>query len=194
MSPSASITLAVLVSDSFCSTDLIISWKSMLYLGMLVLPIARTLPSRTRSTAGVFSVVAPTFPGTVSSHSILSIDNGSSNLPAPNIAFLKNPPPMKTYPPMAYSSSNWLELVTAQGKAIRQALLSNYPLAFSDELGNSTNYAAVAPIKISINPGAKPINRTTCPRAPAGLKKSSKMLIERLLKEGVIRRWDKPSI
>ena len=48
-------------------------------------------------------------------------------------------------------------------------------------------------VKISVNLGAKPINRTTCPRAPAGLKKSSKMLIERLLKEGVIRRWDKPS-
>ena len=35
--------------------------------------------------------------------------------------------------------------------------------------------------------------RITCPRAPAGLEKSSKKLIEKLIKEGVIRRWDKPS-
>ena len=159
----------------------------MIYLGMLVLPIARTIPSRPRATGSVFSVVSPTFPGTVSSHSILSIDIGSGNLPAPNIAFLKKLPPMRTYPHIAPSASNWLELVTAQGKAIREALLSDYPLAFSNELGDSADFAAVAPIKISINPGAKPINRTTCPRAPARLQKASKMLIERLLKERLIR-------
>ena len=98
-----------------------------------------------------------------------------------------------TFPPISPSATNWLDLVIAQGKAIKQALLSNYPLAFSDELGDSSNFATVAPIKININLGAKPINRTTCPRPPAGLKKSTKKLIEQLFKEGVIRRWDKPS-
>ena len=95
-----------------------------------------------------------------------------------------------SFPPISPSATNWLTLVTAQGKAIKQALLKNYSLAFSDNLGDSSSFANVAPIKISVNPGAKPINRTTCPRPPAEMEKSSQKLIEQLLKEGVIMPWD----
>ena len=98
-----------------------------------------------------------------------------------------------SFPPISPSATNWLILVTAQSKAIKQALLKNYPLAFSDNLGDSSSFANVAPIKIIVNPGAKPVNRTTCPRPPAGMEKSSKKLIEQLLREGDIRCWDKPS-
>ena len=64
---------------------------------------------------------------------------------------------------------------------------------FSDSFGDSTNFADVTPVKISLNLGAKPVCKTTCPRVPAGLEESSKALILKLIEEGVIRRWDKPS-
>ena len=117
-----------------------------------------------------------------------------NTLQAANTLFLKSPPPMVSFPPISPSATNWLTLVTAQGKAIKQALLKkNYSLAFSDNLGDSSSFANVPPIKKSLNPGAKPVNRTTCPRPPAGIEKSCKKLIEQLLKEGVIRHWDKPT-
>ena len=164
----------------------------MIQLGMLVLPIAKTLPSRPKSSAEVFSMVAPTFPGVVSKHSVFTI-HSPNTLPAANTLFLKHLPPLVSFPPIPPSATNWLSLVTAQGKAIKQALLRSYPLAFSDTLGDPSSFANVAPIKISVNPGAKPVNRTTCPRPPAGMEKSAKKLIDQLLKEGVIRCWDKPS-
>ena len=76
---------------------------------------------------------------------------------------------------------------------IRKSLIEDYPLAFLDSLGETTNFADVTPVKISVNLGAKPVCKTTCPRVPAGLEESSKALILKLIKEGVIRRWDKPS-
>ena len=164
----------------------------MIQLGMLVLPIAKTLPSRPKSSTEIFSMVAPTFPGIISKHSILTI-NSPSTLPAANTSFLKHPPPLVSFPAISPSAKNWLSLVSNQSKVIKQALLKNYPLALSDSLGDPSSFANVAPIKISVNLGARPVNRTICLRPPAGMEKSAKKLIDQLLKEGVIRRWDKPS-
>ena len=147
----------------------------------------KTYPSRPKSSVEVFSMVAPTFPGMISKHSVLTIDSPNT-LPAANALFLKHPPPLVSFPAISPSAKNWLSLVTNQGKAIKQALLKNYPLAFSDSLGDPFSFANVAPIKISVNPGARPVNRTTCPRPPAGMEKSVKKLADQLLKEGVITR------
>ena len=98
-----------------------------------------------------------------------------------------------SFPAISPSANNWLSLVSNQGKAIKQALLKNYSLAFSDSLVDPSSFSNVVPIKISVNPGARPVNRTTCPRPPAGMEKSARKLVDQLFKEGVIRRWEKPS-
>ena len=100
---------------------------------------------------------------------------------------------MREFPTINSSEKNWHKLVENQGLLIRKSLIEDYPLAFLDSLGETTNFVDVTPVKISINPGAKPICKTTCPRVPTGLEKSSKALILKLMKEGVIRRWDRPS-
>ena len=92
------------------------------YLGMLVLPITRTLSSRPKPTEEIFSIVAPAFPWTVSKHSILAIDNESNTLQAANVLF---PPPMVSFPTISPSATDWLTLVKAQGHAIEPALLKS---------------------------------------------------------------------
>ena len=129
--------------------------------------------------------------------SVLSVDNeaspASKALPKSNLEFLNKLPPMREFPTINSSEKNWHKLVENQGLLIRKTLIEDYPLAFSDSLGETTIFADVTPTKISLNPGAKPVCKTTCPRVPAGLEKSSKTLILKLMKEGVIRCWDKPS-
>ena len=53
----------------------------------------------------------------------------------------------------------------------------------------TVSFVAVAPIKVDVNPGARPVCRTTCPRVRAGMEKSSKQLNDILLKSNVIKRW-----
>ena len=73
------------------------------------------------------------------------------------------------------------------------ALVRDYPLAFSSAAEESASFAEVAPIRVDINPGAKPVCRTICPRDPAGIEKFSKQLIYKLLRGGIIKHWDKQS-
>ena len=162
----------------------------MIALGLLKLPIPGS-PSFSPSLS------SPIGSNQVSQLSVLSVDNGASPafkaLPKSNLEFLNKLPPMRDFPTINSSERNWHKLVENQGLIIRKSLIEDYPLAFSDSLGETTNFADVTPVKISIIPGAKPICKITCPRVPTGLEKSSKALILKLMKEGVIRRWDRPS-
>ena len=56
-----------------------------------------------------------------------------------------------------------------------------------------SEYAAVKPIQVFINKGAKPINRSTCPRIPPGMEAACQEMIQNLEKQGVIKRYDKAS-
>ena len=106
----------------------------------------------------------------VSQLSVLSVDYDNSPaskaLPKSNIEFLKNIPPMRKFPSIDSSVKNWHKLVENQGMVIRKSLIEDYPLTFSDYLGETTNFVDVTPVKISINPGSKPIRKMTCPRVP----------------------------
>ena len=104
ISPSKYIQLTCLVSDSLATKDLILSWRAILLLGMLIYPDARAVQSR--SAGGVFVVESPPLPGTVSQHSVLSLDNEQGKLPAQNVAFLENPPHPKSFPSIDPTSPN----------------------------------------------------------------------------------------
>ena len=87
----------------------------MLFLGLLKLPISKSLPTSPNTSTDIIPVVSSEFPGSVSSNSVLSMDHGSNSLPAANLAYLKELPPMKTFPHINPSAKNWFDLVTAQG-------------------------------------------------------------------------------
>ena len=107
---------------------------------------------------------------------------------------MQNLPPLLTsFTPISTTSSNWkLELIK-QGDLIKEALLANYPLAFGDSLGSVSDYAAIKPIEIFITAGAKPVNRSTCPRIPPGMENDCRKMIGDLEEQGVIRRFDFPT-
>ena len=92
-------------------------------------------------------------------------------LPATNAHFLKNLPPLITsFSTIPTTSPHWKEDLIKQGNKIRDALLINYPLAFGDTSGSVNDFAAIKPIDIHITPGAKPVNKSTCPRIPPGME------------------------
>ena len=159
LSSDASLFLSVLISDSLATQELILSWRSMLSLGLLRLPIPGS-PSLAPS------LPTPMGSNKVSQLSVLSVDNeaspASKALPKSNLEFLNKLPPMREFPTIDSSEKNWHKLVENQGLLIRKTLIEDYPLAFTDSLGETTNFADVAPVKISINPGAKPICKMTC--------------------------------
>ena len=90
-------------------------------------------------------------------------------------------------------SPNWKEELIKQGDIIKEALLANYPLAFGDSSGSVSDFAAIKPIEIFITAGAKPVNRSTCPRIPPGMEQDCRQMIGDLEKQGVIRRYDFPT-
>ena len=185
-----SLVLSVLISDSLANQELILSWRSMTSLGLLKLPSPslNSLTSTKIPSPSLNSLSASLHSNQVSQFSILSVDNEASpafkGLPKSNIEFLNKLPPMRDFPTFNSSERNWHRLVEKQGLEIRKSLIEDYPLAFSDSLDESTNFADVTPVKISVNPGAKPVCKTTCRRVPAGLEESSKALILKLIKEG----------
>ena len=97
----ASLNLSVLISDCLATQELIISWKSMLSLGLLKLPIPG-IPET--------SLPRPFGQKQVSKLSVLSVhynDSPTSKmLPKSNLEFLKNLPPMREFPSIDRSQQN----------------------------------------------------------------------------------------
>merc|ERR1711954_10374 len=119
-----SLNLSVLISHCLATQELIISWKSMLSLGLLKLPIP--------------GIPAPSLPRPlgqkqVSELSVLSVhynDSPTSKvLPKSNLEFLKNLPPMREFPSIDRSQQNWHKLVKNPGLLLRKTLIEDYPLA-----------------------------------------------------------------
>ena len=109
-------------------------------------------------------------------------------------SFLRNLPPLLTsFPIISTMSPNWKEELIKQGDMIKEALLVNYPLAFGDSLGSVADFAAIKPIDIHVTPGAKPVNRSTCPSILPGMEQDCCQMIGDLEKQGVIRRYDFPT-
>ena len=112
---------------------------------------------------------------------ILSMESSSSTLPQENSLFLWNLPPLQEYPANLSEDHAWYQQAVQQGELIKKALIKNYPLGFAELDEKVVSYAAVAPIKVEINQGAWPINRTTSVRVRAGMEKTCHDLIENLL-------------
>ena len=105
---------------------------------------------------------------------------------------MKNLPPLlSSFKIVPTTSPDWETEVIKQGEAIKSALLTNYPLAFGSVSGDVSEYAAVKPIQVFINEGAKPINHSTCPRIPPGMEAACQDMIKDLEHQGVIKRFDK---
>ena len=169
--------ISCLVSSQLNSSDLIISWETMAKWNILTL-------QKTSCSGNYRDIVPQVF---------LMGENSAVNIPKANADFLLNPPDLIEFPEIPKDDKNWKELVTKQGQEMKEKLLENYPLAFGNSDSEVLQYAAVEPIKISVNPGAKPINRSSGPRVPPGMESSSKDLIDTLLKQGGIKRHEKPS-
>ena len=60
-----------------------------------------------------------------------------------------------------------------QGEQIRADILKDFPLAFKSPNQDVASFAAVKPITIQVNEGAKPVNRSTCAKLPAGLEEKN---------------------
>ena len=106
---------------------------------------------------------------------------------------MKSPPPLKEYTFIPNTDPKWFNHVSEQRQLIKNYLISSYSLAFSDKNCDEVSYAAVSLIKISMNPGARPINRTTAVRCPYGLEVTCKAFLEKLNRQQIIRRWDLPT-
>ena len=108
LSPDCSLPLSVLISDSLATQELILSWRSMIALGLLKLPIPGS-PSFSPSLS------SPIGSNQVSQLSVLSVDNGASPafkaLPKSNLEFLNKLPPMRDFPTINSSERNWHKLV-----------------------------------------------------------------------------------
>ena len=68
-----------------------------------------------------------------------------------------------------------------KGEQIRQHLLIKFQLAFKKKTDQSTHLAAVYPVKISVNKGARPMCRTVANKVAVGMAKDCKALINQLL-------------
>ena len=111
-----------------------------------------------------------------------------------NANFLQNLPPItRSFEDIPTNSTSWEEDTIKQGEEIRSELLKNYPLAFGPSDGNVSEYAAVRPVKVFVNEGARPINRSTCPKIPPGMELSCKAMIENLEQQGVIQKHNQLS-
>ena len=132
-----------LISPNLQSDEIIISWILRMKLGLFVAPTSSVQTSK--------------------SH-IFSLDSVPVDLSEENIFFLKSPPPLNEYPFVSNTDPQWFDHVSEQGQLIKNDLISTYPLAFTDKNCNEVSYAAVIANKIIVNPGARPINRTTVVR------------------------------
>ena len=128
-----------LVSPNLQSEEIIISWMSMMQLGMLIAPNSSIHQNNQQ---------------------ILRVDNEPKDLTMENKVVLKSPPPLEVFPLIPNDDPNWFTRVSEQGQLIKNQLLSAYPLAFTYKDSNEVSFAAVAPIKINVNLGVRPVNHT----------------------------------
>ena len=158
--------LPLLISDTLAGTDILVSWLTAMNWGFLQFPASATSGSVYKCT-GV-------------------------ELREENALFLQNLPAMRTYSPVDPKDTDWNTKMLQKGRQIRDDLLSDYPLAFKQE-GDTQTHADVEPVKISVDEGARPVNRTWCKELPPGLEKESQELVDSLLEDGTIIRVDEPT-
>ena len=147
-----------LFSPNLQSDEIIISWILMMKLELFVAPNPSIHNSNSQ---------------------ILSLDSVSVDLPEENEIFLKFLPSLEVHPSISNDSPQWFDSVKKQRQLIKDNLIASYPLAFTEKNYDEVSYAAVAQIKISVDPGVRPTNRTTAVRCPYGHEVACRQFLEK---------------
>ena len=84
--------------------------------------------------------------------------DAASNLPLENQELPRCPPPLRTYTDIDNNDPKWREKMMALGEQIRQDMITNFGPTFKSKSNQTTHFAAVEPVKITVKEGASRVN------------------------------------
>ena len=101
-------------------------------------------------------------------------------------------PLLRQFPVVAADDPEYNSKMEARCTAVKQALLSDYPLAFATKI-IAGQFVEAPPVSIHVNPKATPVQHTVARPYPVVRDQDCKQLLQQLLEADIIERFDAPS-